>query len=75
MGMNALVNSLYFGLKHEDAGLNQRLVERMVEQRLKSGESLQPLFSAIVKALEETGVFRTNEDVSEGKQKTPTLVS
>lgn len=73
IGIDALVIALYHGLKHEDAALNQSLVLKMLDKHVTSGESLQPVFRAVSQALEDTGVFRTSEDVAEGKSQTPAL--
>ncbi len=71
LGINALVISLYHGLKHEDAGLNLRLIEKMLEAHLDAGESLQPLYDAVSESIKDTGIFRTGEDAAEGKSRTP----
>lgn len=73
IGIDALVIALYHGLKHDDAGLNQSLVLKMLEKHVQNGESLQPVFAAVSKALDESGVFRTSEDVAQGKSQTPAL--
>lgn len=69
VGIDALSTALLHGLKHEDPTLNPSLVMRLLERHVESGESLQPLYRGVSQALEETGVFRTSEDVAEGKQK------
>jgi hypothetical protein len=69
VGIDALIITLFHGLKHEDPTLNTNLILKMVDQHMVSGESLQPLYKAVIEALEGTGVFRTSEDVTEGKQK------
>ena len=73
IGIDALAIALYHGAKGQDPTLNSALILKMMDKHLRAGESLQPLFRAVNQALEETGVFRTSEDVSEGKQKTPAL--
>ena len=67
VGIDALVIALYHGLKHEDSGLNQNLVLKMLDKHIANGESLQPIFRAVSTALDKSGVFRTSEDVAEGK--------
>ena len=69
VGIDALCIALLHGLKHEDQSLNANLVLKLLDKHVESGESLQPLYRAVSQALEETGVFRTSEDVAEGKQK------
>jgi hypothetical protein len=72
IGINALIIALYHGLKKEDPSLNANLVERMLEAHLDAGNSLQPVYMAVSKAIEETNVFRTSEDAASGKAQTPT---
>lgn len=72
MGIDALIVSLYHGLKKEDPTLNVNLLLKIIQKYMDDGNSLQPLYRAVSKALDDTGVFRTSEDVSEGKQETPT---
>lgn len=61
LGVNALVLSLWAGLKHEDRTLNPRLVERMLTSYIEQKKSLRALGRAVNDALDETGLFR-NED-------------
>jgi hypothetical protein len=72
VGINSLVIALYHGMKHEDPTLNTNRVEKLIEAHMEAGNSLQPLYAAVSKALEATGVFRTSEEVEQGKSKTPT---
>lgn len=65
LGVNALVLSLWAGLKHEDRTLNPRLVERMLSSYIAEKKSIRLLGRAVNDALEETGLFR-NEDEPEG---------
>lgn len=67
IGMNALVVALYHGLKQDDPTLNSARLVKILETHLEAGKSLQPIYVAVSKALEETGVFRMTEDV-EGKE-------
>lgn len=71
LGINALILCMYYGLRHEDRGLSIKLVEKMVSEKLRNGGSLGPLYEALPKALDETGLFRSGDDV--GKQETPAL--
>lgn len=61
LGVNALVLSLWAGLKHEDRTLNPKLVERILSGYINQKKSLRVLGRALNDALEETGMFR-NED-------------
>jgi hypothetical protein len=72
IGINSLVIALYHGLKHEDPTLNPNRLVKILEAHIEDGNSLQPVYMAVSKALESTGVFRTTEDAEAGKSKTPT---
>lgn len=61
LGITATVAALYHGLKHEDRGLNQTLVMRMLEKHIKDGGKLRPVATAIDEALGETGMFGEKE--------------
>lgn len=61
LGINALVQATFHGLKHEDKGLSPKLVERMLSDHLKAGGNLTELYDALPKALEQTGMFRTED--------------
>lgn len=73
IGINALIAALYHGLKHEDPTLNSNRLLKILEKHVEDGQSLQPIYSGVSQALEQTGVFRTSEDV-EGKAKAPAAV-
>lgn len=66
LGMNAMVATLYAGLKHEDASLNMKLVTKMLERHIhgkKDGrERLRKLAEAFDQAFEETGIFASEDD-------------
>jgi hypothetical protein len=61
LGVNALVIALWAGLKHEARDLNPRLVERYLTTYIAEKKSLRKLGQAVNDALDETGLFR-NED-------------
>jgi hypothetical protein len=63
MGLNALILSLIAGLKHEDQGLTVNLMTKIVDQAIKDGVTLDTVFAAVRKALEESGLFKTQEDM------------
>ena len=66
-GVTALVLALWAGLKHEDRTLNPKLVERMLERYiLKEKKSQRALGRALSDAIKETGLFREDEEESEG---------
>lgn len=67
LGVNALVLALWAGLKHEDKTLNPNLVTKMLEQYLRDKKKLRVLAKAVDEALDETGLFRNeDEELAEG---------
>ncbi|HJT96609.1 MAG TPA: hypothetical protein VJ777_32435 [Mycobacterium sp.] len=74
LGVTAITASLWAGLKHEDKGLNQKLVGRMLGTYLKNGGKMRPLANALDEALGETGLF-DREDTEGNAQPEPATVS
>lgn len=72
LGVTALVLALWAGLKHEDRVLNPKLVERMLTKYIAEKKSLRLLGRALNDAIEETGLFRSEDEESEGKELTAT---
>lgn len=70
LGVTAIVLALWAGLKHEDRALNPKLVERRLETYIKDKKSLRLLGRALNDAIEETGLFRSEDD--EGNAQTTT---
>lgn len=67
LGVTALVLALWAGLKHEDRALNPKLVEKMLSRYIEQKKSLRVLGRALNDAIEETGLFRSEDDeASEG---------
>jgi hypothetical protein len=62
IGVNAIVLALWAGLKHEDRTLNPKLVERMLSTYIKNKKSLRVLARALNDGIEETGLFRNEDD-------------
>jgi len=62
LGINATVNALWAGLKHEDRSLTPNLVTKRLETYLKNGGKLRTLADALSDALEESGIFRAASD-------------
>jgi len=75
IGVNAIVFSLWAGLKWEDRGLSPNLVTKRLQTYIKAGKSLKKLAEAINDALEETGLFRTDEDPEGNAQPEPTATT
>ncbi len=71
LGINATVLALWAGLKHEDRALNASLVTKYLEKYLHGGGQLRPIARALDQALEETGLFRTEEDAEGNAQPEP----
>lgn len=72
LGVTAMVLALWAGLKHEDRTLNPKLVERMLTRYIEQKKSLRSLGRALNDAIEETGLFRS-EDEPEGNEQTATV--
>jgi hypothetical protein len=72
LGVTALVLALWAGLKHEDRTLNPKLVERQLSTYIKDKKSLRVLGRALNDAIEETGLFRNEDEVTEGNEQTAT---
>ena len=62
LGVNALVLSLWAGLKHHDRAITPNLVQRRLETYLQQGKPLRALADGINDALEECGLFKTAAD-------------
>lgn len=73
LGINAMILTLWAGLKHEDRTLTPHLVTVRLQTYLKAGKSLRPLADAINDALEESGLFKASGDeAAAGPPQTPT---
>jgi hypothetical protein len=66
LGITTATAALFYGLRHEDSGLNRNLVSRMLGQFLDSGGVYTSLTDALIQALKETGIFGKEDD--EGAQ-------
>jgi len=72
LGVNALVNALWAGLKHEDRTITPHLVTVRLDTYLKAGKPLRALADAINDALEESGLFKGASDEAVPTPATPT---
>jgi hypothetical protein len=72
LGVNALVLSLWAGLKHDDRTATPTLVQRRLETYLKDGKPLRALADGINDALEACGLFKTAADAAEDDVRPPT---
>ena len=67
VGINVMVLCMWAGLKHEDAALNPKLVEKMLSRYISDGKSLRVLGKKLREALiDETGLFRDEDETAEG---------
>lgn len=57
-GVNAIVYSLWAGLKHEDAALTPNLITKMLTRHITEGRSLFPIAQGLNDAFEASGLFR-----------------
>lgn len=62
MGINALCLALWAGLKHEDKGLTQNLVVKIVERYIANGGKLKPIITAVTEAFEASDVFKSLDE-------------
>lgn len=62
MGINALCLALWAGLKHEDRGLTQNLIVKIVEKYIANGGKLKPVISAVTEAFEASDVFKSLDE-------------
>lgn len=65
MGIQTLIVALWACLKHDEASLNLNLVKKRIDKHLAAGKSLKPLFDALGKAIEGSGVFQGVDDEDE----------
>lgn len=74
IGVNTIVFALWAGLKHEDPTLNPKLVERMLTKYIAQKKSLRLIGRKLNEGIEETGLFRNEDDeVEEGNEQTTTV--
>lgn len=73
LGVTALTMALWAGLKHEDKALSPNLVTKYLERYIHDGKSLRVLGRAVNDAIEETGLFRMDDEELEGNA--PTAVT
>lgn len=66
LGITTATAALFYGLRHEDSGLNRALVSKMLGQFLDGGGVYATLTDAVLKALKGTGIFGKEDD--EGDQ-------
>ena len=71
LGVNAMVLALWAGFKHEDRAITPNLITKRLETYLKEGKKLAVLADALSQALDECGIFATDDDEPK-KTTTPT---
>lgn len=62
LGVTAITLALWAGLKHEDKALTPNLVTKMLETYIANHKSMRVLGRALNDAIEECGIFRSDED-------------
>ena len=72
IGITTITQALWAGLKHEDKSLTPALITRMLETYLANGGRMMPIAQAISAALDETGIFRTDDDDGAAEGNAPT---
>lgn len=55
--MTALIALLFYGLRHEDAALTERQVEKKLQRFIDKGGDLVPIVDATYSALYDSGVY------------------
>ena len=60
-GVNSIVAALWAGLKHEDKSITPNLSEKLFQTYVKDRKSMKSLMTKISAAMEETGLFSTDE--------------
>jgi hypothetical protein len=72
MGITALRNALWAGLKHEDRALTPNLVTKKLTRYIEEGKNLKTLYDRVSDAIEASGLFKGAEaDGPEGNVPTP----
>jgi hypothetical protein len=64
-GVNAMVQALYIGLKHEDKSVTPGLAEKWFSAYVAKKRPMRTMVKKISDALDETGLFQKEEDVVE----------
>jgi hypothetical protein len=62
VGITAITVALWAGLKHEDKTLTPSLVTKMLSDYIEKGGRTKPLIDALSAALDETHIFKTDDD-------------
>jgi hypothetical protein len=60
-GITAISKALWVGLKHEDPTLTESLTLKLFDRYVTDHKSLRELIRALSDAMEETGLFQTDE--------------
>lgn len=55
--VKATVLMVLYGLRHSDAAMNESRAVALIDKYLKAGGKLKPLTEALVKAMNESGVY------------------
>lgn len=70
VSITALIVGLWAASKHEDSSLTTPLVTKMFQTHLDSGKSIRYISAALSQAIDESGILRTEDEVTEGNEQT-----
>lgn len=62
LNITTLERTLWAGLQHEDSMLTLNTVSKRLERYVESGKSIEPLFRAAMKALNDSKMFKVSDD-------------
>jgi hypothetical protein len=69
LNFQALERVLWAGTLHEDPTVTVNLIAKRLEQVEAEGRSFAPLFVSAVEALDQSGLFKTEDDSGNGEPK------
>lgn len=72
LGITAMTMALWAGLKHEDRAMTPSLATKLLESYVQERKSLTKLGTALSDAIEESGLFRGEDEGQEGNGQTTT---
>lgn len=64
-GINAMVVSLWAGLKHDDKAITINFTEKLFSKYVTDKKSMRVLIKKLSDAMDETGLFQKDEDITE----------
>lgn len=61
-GVSTMITALWIGLQHEDKTITRSLTQKLFTAYVADKKNLRLLIRALSDAMEETGLFRTDDD-------------